>query len=164
MLNRLKTATIAAIAIVVMAPVSAQTPPAAGLAASSPAKQAIDARRAAYLLIGNNFRSIGDVLQGRAAHDAVEMRKRAGRVAFLATFVGENFPDASNVGLPVTRAKASIWGDRAEFDRLLVEFQKHAETLKEVAATQDSASPAFKAAAGAVGQDCKGCHDKFREK
>ena len=164
MLKCPKTVSIAVLAGMAMMAASAQTPPATGLAATSPAKQAIDARRAAYLLIGNNFRPIGDVLQGRASYDAAEIRKRAGRVAFLATLVGENFPDASNAGLPATRAKAGIWSDRAEFDRLLVEFQKHTQALQAVAATEDGASPAFKAAASVVGQDCKGCHDKFREK
>ena len=164
MLSCLKTASVVAVASAAISFASAETPPAAGLAATSPAKQAIDARRAAYLLIGSNFKPIGDVLQGRVAYDAVEIRKRAARVAFLATLPGESFPDVSNAGLPATRAKAAIWADRDEFERLLKNFQEHTRILTEVVATQDSATPAFKAAAGAVGQDCKSCHDKFREK
>ena len=138
--------------------------PAAAPAGPSPAKQAIAVRKAAFTLIANNFKPIGDVLQGKAEYDAAEIQKRATRVAFLSELLDGTFPEASNVGEPDTKAKAEIWTDRAEFDKKLKEFKEHAATLAQVAAKEKTNSEAFKAAAGAVGQDCKGCHDKFKAK
>jgi len=142
--------------------VGAQTPP-----APNPAKQAVELRQATYKLIGANFKPIGDVLQGRAAYAATDVKKRATRVAFLSELANENFPDISNTGLPNTKAKADIWSERADFDKRLAEFAQHARALAQVAA-QDSqdklGGDAFKSAAGALAQDCRGCHDKYREK
>lgn len=139
---------------------SAQTAP----PAPSPAKQAIEVRKAAFTLIANNFKPVGDVLKGATPFDAAEVQKRASRVAFLSQLLGDTFPDASNVGLPDTKAKAEIWTDRANFDKRLKEFQEHAAVLAQVSTKESSASDAFKAAATAVAQDCKGCHDSFKAK
>lgn len=137
----------------------AQSPP-----PPDPAKQAIENRQAIFKLIGNNFRPIGDVLQGRAPFDATEIRKRTTRVAFLSQLAGDAFPDVSNAGLPSTKAKADIWSNRAEFDKKLAKLADDSQTLAQVAAKETSASDAFKSAATAVAQDCKSCHDNFREK
>jgi cytochrome c556 len=141
----------------------AQTPPAAP-PAPSPAKQAIEVRKAVYVLIGSNFRPIGGLLQGRAQYDAAEFQKRIDRIVFLTDLAGEAFPDVSNSGLPDTKAKADVWTDRTDFDKRLKDFQEHAKALSQVNAKEKGATDAFKAAAGALAQDCKGCHDKYREK
>lgn len=138
--------------------------PAAVPAGPSPAKQAVAVRKAAFVLIANNFKPVGDVLQGKAAFDAAEIQKRATRVAFLSELLTDAFPEASNIAEPDTKAKPEIWTNRAEFDKKLKDFQDHAATLAQVAATEKTDSAAFKAAAGTVGQDCKGCHEKFKAK
>ncbi|MDB6062212.1 MAG: cytochrome c prime [Verrucomicrobiaceae bacterium] len=130
----------------------------------SPSRQAIEVRKAVFTLIANNFKPVGEVLQGKAQYDAAEIQKRTARVAFLSELVGEGFPDASNTGLPDTKAKAEIWTDRASFDKKVKEFREHAATLAQVSAKETTASDAFKAAAAAVGQDCKGCHEAFKVK
>lgn len=140
--------------------VHAQTPP----AGPSPARQAIEVRKATYTLIAANFRPIGAVLQGKAEYDSAEIQKRATRVAFLAGLLNEAYPDVSNVGEPDTKAKAEIWSNRAEFDKRLKDFQEHLATLVAVSAKEKTAGDAFKTAAGAAAQDCKGCHDNFRAK
>lgn len=117
-----------------------------------------------FTLVGHNFKPIGDVLQGRGAYNQADILQRAQRVAFLATLTGDYFSAESNVGLPDSKAKAAIWNDRAEFDEHAKEFQEHTATLVRVARTETTASDAFKSAAGAVAQDCKSCHDEFREK
>lgn len=129
-----------------------------------PARQAIEARKAVFTLIAGNFKPIGEVLQGKASYDAAEVQKRATRVAFLSDLVGETFPEASNTGLPDTKAKAEIWTDRADFDKRVKLFREHAATLSQVAAKETTASDAFKAAAAAVGQDCKSCHEAYKVK
>lgn len=132
--------------------------------AQSPAKQAVEARKAVYTLIAHNFRPVGAVLQGRAQYDAQEIRKRAARVAFLAELVHESFPEGSNVGLPGSKAKASIWSERQQFDSRIAQFVENSRTLARVTATEQAASDAFKSAASAVARDCKECHDQYREK
>lgn len=141
-----------------------QAPAAVAPAGPPPARQVIEVRKAVFTLIGNNFKPIGEVLQGKAPYDAVEVQKRANRVAFLSDLVGETFPEVSNTGLPDTKAKAEIWSDRAEFDKKVKAFREHAATLAQVAAKETSASDAFKTAAAAVGQDCKGCHEAYKVK
>ena len=129
-----------------------------------PGRQAIEARKAVFALIGNNFKPIGETLQGKRPYDAADIQKRAARVAFLADLIDETITDASNTGLPDTKAKAEIWSDRANFDKKLAEFREHAATLAKVSATEKTASDAFKTAAAAVGQDCKSCHEAFKVK
>lgn len=150
---------ITALATVLTASAFAQAPP-----SPSPAKRAIDERKAIFTLIGSNFRPIGEQLQGRGSLDASVARKRAERLAFLSSLTVDAFSDISNVGEPGTRAKAEIWSKRADFDKAVADFVKHTQELAQAAATQAPASNAFKSAAGAVAQDCKSCHDTFRGK
>ena len=150
---------VTALAAVLTGSAFAQAPP-----SPSPAKRAIDERKAVFTLIGGNFRPIGEQLQGRGSLDSGEARKRAERLAFLSSLAGDAFSDISNVGEPGTRAKPEIWSKRADFDKAIADFVKHSQALAQAAATQPPASDAFKAAAGAVAQDCKGCHDTFRGK
>ena len=140
-----------------------QTTPPAGAPGPSPARQAVDARRAAFVLIGANFHPLGAILKGAAPADAAEVNKRATRLAFLAGLLDENFPDASNLGPPDSKAKAEIWSDRADFDKKLKSLQGDAAALVQVSADGKGSADAIKAAITAVGQDCKACHDKYRE-
>jgi cytochrome c556 len=128
----------------------------------TPAKQAIDYRKAVFTLIGGNFRPLGEVLQGKSPYDAAEAQKRAARLQFLAGLLDEAFPDISSSG--DTRAKPEIWSNRADFNSKLKDFQDHIAVLTQVASREGSTADQFKAAAGAVGQDCKGCHESYRTK
>jgi cytochrome c556 len=151
------------LAIAFAATANAQTTPAGGAPGPSPARQAVDARRAVFTLIGGNFRPLGAVLKGAAQADAAEVNKRASRLAFLASLLDENFPDISNLGQPDTKAKAEIWSDRADFDKKLKSFQGDVVTLVQVSSDGKGSADTIKAAITAVGQDCKACHDKYRE-
>jgi cytochrome c556 len=130
----------------------------------SPARQAVDARKAVFTLVANNFRPLGEVVKGNVPFDAAEVQKRAARVAFLAQLLDETFPDASNVGEPDSKAKGEVWSDRAGFDKKLKEFQSHAATLVQVSATEKGTTDGFRAAVATVGQDCKGCHETYKIK
>lgn len=140
---------------------AAEKPAAAG---PSPAKQAIAVRKAAFVLIANSFKGIGDASQGKAEYNQADIEKRAKRVLLLSEFLDGSFPEASNVGEPDTKSKAEIWTQKADFDKKLKEFQEHAATLVKVSATEKTATDAFKEAASAVAKDCKGCHDSFKVK
>jgi cytochrome c556 len=147
--------------IAIAAAAHAQTAPAGGPPGPSPARQAVDARRAAFVLIGGNFRPLGGILKG-APVDAVEVEKRANRLVFLASLLDENFPDSSNLGQPDTKAKADLWANRGDFDQKLKGLQSDLSALAKVSADRGTAD-AIKTDIAAVGQDCKGCHDKYRE-
>jgi len=142
-------------AIIVSRPAHAENAVASG---TTPAgRAAIASRRAIFLLIGNSFRPVAEMLRGPVPPQA-NLAKYANRVAQLADFLPEAFPDISNGG--ETRAKANIWNDRADFDRLLQQFRDHTGQLTQAASKHDDA--ALKAAATAVAQDCRSCHEHYR--
>lgn len=135
-------------------------------AAADPAaaKQAIAVRKAAFVLIANNFKPIGEVLQGKAAYNQADIVKRAERVAFLSLLLDGTFPEGSNLGAPHTKSKPEVWTKKADFDKQLKDFQANAAALAQIAAKESTASDAFKNAAKAVAEGCKGCHDGYKEK
>jgi cytochrome c556 len=134
----------------------------AAAAASPAARQAIDVRKAIFTLIGANFRPIGETLQGKTPYDADDIQKRAARVAFLAPLLTDAFPDVSSSG--DTKAKPAVWSQRADFDQRLKAFQDHTLALAQLTEKDKSGGDAFKAAAAAVGKDCKGCHEDYKAK
>jgi len=156
-------ASLALSAISQIAPAGAQ-PAAAPPAGISPARQAVEARKAVFVLIGNNFKPLGDVLKGAAPYDAAEAQKRVARIAFLAELLNDAFPDVSNLGEPETKTKADAWANRADFEKKLKAFQTDANALIQVNFKERGATEAFKTAIAAVGQDCKACHDAYRVK
>jgi cytochrome c556 len=156
--------TALALSASVIVSASAQNAPPPGVGGPSPAKQAIENRKAIYTLIGNYFRYFGAVAKETIPYDEAEATKRAARIAFLSGLVDENFPEASNVGEPDSKAKADIWSNRSDFDKKFKEFQAHANALAEVNAKDKGATDAFKASVAALGQDCKGCHDSYKVK
>jgi cytochrome c556 len=153
----------AGIALVLAAPFAsmtvAQTAPAP---APNPVKQAIDNRKAVFTLIGNNFRPIAEILRGNSTYESVDVSKYGTRVAFLTSLLPEAFPDISKSG--DTQAKPEVWSSRADFDKRVKDFSDHAIALSHVIAQGGGNNDAFKAAAKAVAQDCKGCHDNYRSK
>jgi cytochrome c556 len=143
--------------------VLAQTPPAAGATAGpTPAERAIEYRQAVYKIVAGNFQPLAQVAQGKAEFKAETATTNAQRLAQIATFVGDAYPDVSKEGK--TRALPAVWTKRAEFDALVKDFVAHTRTLSEVVENSSSAGDELKAAVAAVGNDCKSCHDKFRSK
>jgi cytochrome c556 len=126
------------------------------------AKQAIENRKAVFTLIGNNFRPIAEILRGKSTYESVDVSKYSTRVAFLTSLLPEAFPDVSKSG--DTQAKPEVWSSRADFDKRVKDFSDHATALSQVVAQGKGNSDAFKTAARAVAQDCKGCHDNYRSK
>ena len=128
----------------------------------SPADQAIKYRQALYTLIGGNFGPIGAVLQGRAEFNPADVKKRAERTAFLATLVPDAFPEISKTGN--TKARPEVWSNPAGFAKASKNLVDSTAALVAVLQKDNSNSEAFRSAAGAVGQACKGCHEDFRAK
>jgi cytochrome c556 len=163
-LKTLSFALLASASVNLFAADAAPAPAADKPAGPNPAKQAIAVRKAAFTLIGNSFKPIGDAAQGKAEYNQVDIQKRANRILVLSEFLDSSFPEASNVGEPDTKAKAEVWTNKVEFDKKLKDFQEHAATLAKVSTTEKTASDAFKDAFGAVAKDCKGCHETFKAK
>jgi cytochrome c556 len=139
----------------------AQSPPPGG--GPSPAERAIEYRQAVYTLIGGNFGPIAGMVQGRVPFNGADALKRAQRLASLATFLDDAFPEISKEGK--TKAKPEIWTDRAEFDNIVSDLGKDTAALAATLSKDNSSvTPEFKAAVATLGNDCKTCHDKFRAK
>jgi cytochrome c556 len=141
------------------APPAAGPPPGNG---PTPAERAIEYRQALFTLVGGNFGPIGAILQGHAPYNAADVAKHAERVAFLATMADDAFPEISKDGK--TKAKPEIWSNKEGFAKALKAFQDSSANLAALVKQDSTDSAAFKAAAGKVGESCKGCHDDFRAK
>lgn len=128
----------------------------------SPAEQAIKYRQSLYTLIGGNFGPIGGIMQGHAEYNATDVAKRAQRVAFLATMVGDAFPEISKDGN--TKAKPEIWTEKEDFAKAVHNLEESTAALAALVKRDNTNSADFKAAVGKVGESCKGCHDHFRSK
>jgi cytochrome c556 len=133
-------------------------------AAPSQARQAVETRKAVFHLIGANFRPLGAVLKGEKPYDAAEAEKRIARLVFLTELLDEAFPDFSNVGLPDSKTKADAWTSKDDFAKKTKEFKENSAALQKVNAAEKAQSEAFKSALSAVAQNCKGCHDTYKEK
>jgi cytochrome c556 len=140
----------------------AQTPPPAAAAGPTPAERAIEYRQAVYKIVAANFQPLAQAAQGKAEFKPETATKNAQRLAQIATFVGDAFPDVSKEGK--TRALPAIWTQRAEFDAIVKDFVAHTKNLSDVVENSSSAGDELKAAVTTVGNDCKTCHDKFRSK
>ena len=131
-------------------------------AGPTPAERAIEYRQAVYKVVAGNFGPLSQAAQGKAEFKPESASKQAARLAQIATFVGDAYPDISKEGK--TRALPAIWSNRKDFDQIVADLTTHTKTLAEVAENSSSAGDEFKAAVAAVGNDCKACHDKFRSK
>lgn len=129
---------------------------------ATPAERAIEYRQAVFKVVGGNFGPLAQATQGKLTLAPADARKHAERLASIAAFTPDAFPEASREGK--TKAKAEIWSNRADFDKRLEELQAATRTLASVAARAEVSSDEFKSAVGAVGNACKGCHDRYREK
>jgi cytochrome c556 len=133
-----------------------------GAAQPTPAEKAIEYRQSVFKIVAGNFGPLAQKAQGKAELSEADAKKYAARLASIAEFAPDAFPDISKEGK--TRAKPEIWSDRAAFDKLLNDLTTNTRSLAAVAAKPGVTPDEFKAAVGAVGNACKACHDKFREK
>lgn len=128
----------------------------------TPAERAIEYRQAVFEVVAGNFGPLSQNAQGKLELPAPTARKYAERLAAIAEFARDAFPEISRDGK--TRAKPEIWSERTEFDKLVNDLNTNARALAAVTARADAKPEEFKAAVGAVGNSCKSCHEKFREK
>jgi cytochrome c556 len=105
--------------------------------------------------VGDAMKALGAIAKKEAPFDASVVKAKA-------TTIADNLKKASALFLPGTGggkslAKPEIWTDRETFDKTMKDAQAAAVALE---AVTDEA--AFRPALGALGGNCKSCHEKFR--
>lgn len=96
-----------------------------------------------------------------ASANGASLKTLAFPASGLAKFAGvlpSLFPDSTK-GLP-SRAKPTIWTDRAGFQAKAAEFAAASKALAAAAAAEDKAG--FDTALASVGASCKGCHEIYQ--
>lgn len=120
--------------------------------------QQVKLRQAAYTVLGAQMGQMGAMASGRAPFEANAFRAAAERAAFVGNYVPELFP-AGSVSAS-SKAKAEIWQQQADFQKLMKDMQAKTAALANVAKGGDL--EAIKPAFGAAGATCKACHDKYK--
>ena len=126
----------------------------------SPEAMAIEYRQSAFEMIKYHFGPMAAMVKGDKEFNAAEFVKNAESVATLSKFPIHGFIEGSDKGAK-TEAKATIWSNRADFDKKMETFQVEAAALAEVAKGGDLA--AIKPQFGKVGESCKACHKEYKE-
>jgi cytochrome c556 len=93
--------------------------------------------------------------RGQAPFDAAAVKSHATTIKEHLEQAAKLFPPGSDKG--ETKARPEIWSDRANFEKVMKDAQAAAAGL---VAVSDEAG--FKPALGALGQNCKACHDKYK--
>ena len=121
-------------------------------------EDAIKYRKSGMFLQATHFGRINAMANGRAPWDAKAVADNAAVLEVVSRLPYAGFVDGSDKG--DTRAKAEIWSERDKFNAAATKAQD--EVAKLIAAARTGNQDQVKAAAGAVGQACKGCHDTYR--
>ncbi len=116
----------------------------------------IKQRQALMKKTGDAAKLSGQFLKGEVPYDAAAaaeaMKAIAGSLDEFVTL----FPDGSAEG---SDAKPEIWQNKADFDAYAQETKKASLAASEAAA---GGKESFQAAFVTVGQNCRGCHEKYR--
>lgn len=122
-------------------------------------EDAIKYRKSVMTLQVNHFGRIFAMANGRVPFDAAAVVENATILEMVTRLPLAGFVAGSDKG--ETRAKPEIWSDTAKFKT--VGEKLNADAVKLLAAAKTGNIDSIKAAAGAVGGDCKSCHDDFRK-
>jgi cytochrome c556 len=142
---------VAALALVTAWPAAAQF---------AKPEQAIKYRQSVMTLQGAHFGRLSAMANGRVPFDAAAAQANADLVLTFSKLPFTAFGEGTDKGAP-TRAKPEIWTNRADFDAKAKAYQDEAVKLQAAAKTGNLDQ--IKAAAGAVGQSCKSCHDTYQK-
>jgi cytochrome c556 len=151
--NSKKLAAVLAVAITALATHAA-------LAQTLTPRQSIEARQSHFKDMGGAFKTVRDQLR-RPTPDMTAIQQAAQSVKELAQDQPNWFPKGSGAEAGVkTAAKPEVWNDSANFSAAMQKLREAAVKLDSLAQAKDI--DGLKAHVPAVGQACKGCHDKYR--
>lgn len=123
------------------------------------AEAAIDYRQGAMALQGNHMARVFAMTSGRVPFDAKVAAENIDIIATLNRLQFTAFIDGSDKG--DTRAKPEIWTEKDKFAAAIAKSQEDVGKLS--VAGKSGNLDQIKAAAGAVGQSCKACHDAYQK-
>jgi cytochrome c556 len=122
-------------------------------------EDAIKYRQSAMALQGHHLGRVFAMTSGRVPFDAKVAAEQIEIVAMINRLQFAAFVEGSDKG--DTKAKPSIWTDKDKWAAAVAKSQE--DVAKLAAAGKTGNLDPIKAAFGAVGQSCKGCHDTFRK-
>lgn len=128
-----------------------------GASASLTPDQVIAARQAAYDLMYGDVTGMKAAVENRL--NVKDFKDAADAIVHWSLVIPTMFPDGTQQGHN-TKAKPTIWSDRAGFEKDAKNLTEQATKLAQLADSGDKAGFAaqFKATAGA----CKTCHDTYK--
>lgn len=125
---------------------------------------AIKARQSYYQLIKFNFGQLVAMVKGEAEYNAEAAQNAADNLKTISTLhIGPLYPKGSdNIAKKgKTRAQPNIWSDFAGVSEIGGKWRTAVGDLQSVASNgKDALAPAI----GAIGAQCKACHEKYRAK
>ena len=122
-------------------------------------EDAIKYRQSAMFVMANHFGRVGAMANGRVPFDANAVQVNADVVAAMSKLPFAGFIDGTDKGN--TKAKPEIWTEAEKFRAGATKMQE--EVAKLAVAAKSGNIDTVKAAFGAAGQACKGCHDNYRK-
>jgi cytochrome c556 len=123
------------------------------------ADAAIKYRQSAMYLQNNHMSRLFAMANGQVPFDAKVASEQIEIVSMLNRLQFAAFIEGSDKGN--TRAKPEIWTEKDKFAAAIAKSQE--DVLKLAAAGKTGNLEQIKAAAGAVGQSCKACHDAYQK-
>ena len=124
-------------------------------------EDAIKYRKSVMFLIVKHFKSMGAVVQGKAAYDKDAFSADAEVAAMLATLPWEAMM-AAGTDKGDTTMSSAVFDKPAQFKKETESFEAATAMLAGTAKGGDL--NAIKAQFGKVAQNCKSCHTNFRKK
>ena len=123
------------------------------------ADAAIKYRQSAMSLQGNHMARLFAMIKGDVPFDAKVAAENIETISMLNRLQFAAFIDGSDKGN--TRAKPEIWTEKDKFTARVSKSQE--DVVKLAAAGKTGNLDQIKAAAGAVGESCKACHDAYQK-
>ena len=124
-------------------------------------EEAIIYRKSVMILIVQHFKSMGAVVQGKAAYDKDAFSVNADVVKMLATLPWDAMRVPGTDKGDTTQSSA-VFDEPARFKKAADSFETVTASLADTAKGGDL--NAIKAQFGKVAQNCKSCHKNFRKK
>jgi len=136
--------------------------PASSQGQAASAAEVVKARQKGLKALGAAFKTIRDELKGDSP-DAAKIREASADITQAAGAIDKWFPAGTGPDSGVkTDAKPDVWTDSAGFATAREAFVREANKWAQLGNSTDAS--AWKEGAAALGQSCKGCHDKYRVK
>jgi cytochrome c556 len=122
-------------------------------------EDAVKYRQSAMALQGATLGRVFAMANGRVPFDAKVAAENIEIIAMLNRLQFAAFVPGSDVGN--TKAKPEVWTQKDKFDANIRQSQEDVAKLADAGRTGNLDQ--IKAAVGAVGKSCKGCHDEFQK-